>query len=107
MIWLIFLIVLGIIVFMRIRAEQRAGRWSWSKFFFSLGFGALECVIITAPLLMNMNSRFFWPAYGAAWVVAIALFVKFILIARKWKFPDTRTSTQAAPNDRNNQQPPR
>jgi hypothetical protein len=92
MIWLIFLIVLGIILFMRIRAEQRAGRWIWSKFFFSLGFGALECVIISAPvLLMNTNSRFFWPVYIASWVVAIALFVKFILMARKWKFPNART----------------
>jgi hypothetical protein len=92
MIWLIFVIVFGIIAIMRIRAEQRAGRWSWSKFFFSLGFGALECAIITLPLLvMNMNSRFFWPVYIGSWVVAIALFVKFILIARKWKFPNART----------------
>lgn len=104
MVWLIFLVVLGIIVIARIRAEQRAGRWSWSKFFFSLGFGALECAIITLPLLvMNMNSRYFWFVYGAAWVVAIVLFVKFILIARKWKLPDGRTSLEA---DRN-QQPPR
>ena len=91
MVWLIFVVVFGIIAIARIRAEQRAGRWSWPKFFFSLGFGALECVIITIPLLLiNMNSRYFWPVYGAAWVVAILLFVKFILVARKWKFPDTR-----------------
>lgn len=84
--------------------SSRLGLWSWSKFFFSLGFAGVECVIITAPVvLMDMNSRYFWPVYIAAWVVAAGLFVWFIIEARRWKLPDGRTSIEA---DRD-QQPPR
>lgn len=78
------------------RKAQRAGAWSWSKFALTLGFMAVFCAIIAAPLLMNTNSRYFWWVYGAAWVVALGLMVCFIIWARHWKLT----------NNRNNQQPP-
>lgn len=105
MFWLIFLIVLGTVV-TGIRVVHLARHLNWPKFSLSLGFGALECVIISAPvLLMNLLGRYFWPVYISSWVLAIALFVKFIFIARKWKFPDGHTSLQADQADRNQQRP--
>ena len=50
---------------------------------------AVVCAIITAPLLMNTNSRYFWWVYGAAWVVALGLMVCFIIWARHWKLPNS------------------
>lgn len=74
------------------------------KVFFTLGFAAVVCTIISAPvLLMNMNSPFFWPVYAASWVVAIILFVWYIIKARRWKLPNGRTSLEA---DRDQQPPP-
>ncbi len=52
---------------------------------------------------MNMNSPFFWPVYAASWVVAIILFVWYIIKARRWKLPNGRTSLEA---DRDQQPPP-
>ncbi len=100
---------LGIVVlvlvmaFAGFRKAQRTGTWSWSKFFLTLGFIAVVCAIVTAPLvLMNMSSPFFWWVYGAGWVVALGLMVCFIVRARRWKFPGTKTSLE----DESNQQPP-
>ncbi len=82
---------------------HRAGTWRWSKFALTLCFLGLITVIVTAPVvLMNQNSPYFLPVYGATWVVALILFVGFIFQARRWKLTDTRTSVDA---DRN--QPPR
>jgi hypothetical protein len=85
---------LGIVVlvlvmaFAGFRKAQQAGRWSWSKFFLTIGFIAALCAIVMAPmLLVNMNSPYFWWVYGAGWVVALGLMVWFIFRARKWKFP--------------------
>jgi Ca2+/Na+ antiporter len=91
-----------------IRKAQRAGTWRWSKFALTLGFMAVVCAIITAPVIfMDMNSHYFWPVYGACWVAALGLMVWFIIKARKWQLSDERTSPQADGNDRNDQQPPR
>jgi uncharacterized membrane protein len=86
------------------RKAQRAGTWRWSKFAFTLGFLALVFVIVTAPVvLMNQNSPYFLPVYLATWVVALGLFVWFIIQARRWKLPNSSASPEA---DRN-QPPPR
>jgi hypothetical protein len=85
------------------RKAQRNGTWRWSKFALTLGFMAIVCTVITAPLiLMDTNSPFFWPVYGACWVAALGLMVWFIIKARKWKLSDSRTSPEV---DRN-QKPP-
>ena len=101
---------LGIVVlvlvmaFAGFRKAQRTGSWRWSKFFLTLGFIAVVCAVVSAPLmLMNMSSPFFWPAYGAGWVVALGLMVWFIIKARHWKLPDARATIDA---DRD-QRPPR
>jgi len=104
MVWLGLVILVVAMAVAGIRKAQRAGMWSWSKFAFTLGFLALLGAIVTAPvLLMNMNGRYFWPVYAAAWVVALGLVVGFIIQARRWKFPDARTSLDA----NRNQPPPR
>ncbi len=78
------------------RNEQRAGLWSWSKFVFALGFGALECAILIGPVsVMNPATSYFIPVYVACCVLATFNFVWFIIAARRWKLPDGRTSLQA------------
>lgn len=107
MFWLGFVVLILVMAIAGMRKAQRNGTWSWSKFALTLGFMAIVCAIITAPVIfMNMNSRYFWPVYAFAWAVALGLMVWFILQARRWKLPDGRTSLQADQNDRN-QQPPR
>jgi hypothetical protein len=86
------------------RKAHRAETWSWSKFALTLGFLAILIVIVTAPVvLMNPNGPHFFPVYVATWVVALALMVAFIFWARRWKFPNSRSSLET---DRN-QPPPR
>ncbi|HEY1805272.1 MAG TPA: hypothetical protein VGG45_12430 [Terracidiphilus sp.] len=103
MYWLGFVVLVLVIAFVRYQKAQRAGLWSWSKFFLTLGFLGVVCLVVSLPLmLMNMKSPFFWPVYGAGWAVAVGMFVWFILQARKWKLPDGRTALKA---DRD-QQPP-
>ena len=88
MYWLGFVVLILVMAFAGFRKAQRAGTWSWSKFFLTLGFIAVVCAIVTAPvMLMNMSSPFFWPVYGAGWAVALGLIVWFIIQARHWKFP--------------------
>ncbi len=94
--WIAFVLLQGLIIWSGIKQEQRAGLWSWSKFVFALGFAALECLIVIGPIALGkMNSPYFWPVYIAAWVVAAANFVWFIMICRRWKLPDGRTSLEA------------
>jgi hypothetical protein len=95
--WWLAVIALQIyFVIAGIRQEERAGLWSWSKFFFALGFGALESVIVVLPIfLVGIHSRYFWWACGTGWAIAAANFVWFILTCRRWKLPDGRTSLQA------------
>lgn len=94
--WILVLLLQGIVIASGIRDEQRAGLWSWSKFAFALGFGALECIIVIAPLLyINLRSRYFIPVYVTACIVAALNFIWMIIVARRWKLPDGRTSLQA------------
>jgi hypothetical protein len=94
--WLLFCVLQFIVIAAGIRQEQRAGLWSWSKFAFALGFGALECTILIAPIkLMGVRSPNFIPVFVACWVVAALNFIWMIIVARRWKLPDGRTSLQA------------
>jgi hypothetical protein len=79
-----------------VRNEQRAGLWSWSKFLFALGFGGLECGILIVPVtVMNPATKYFIPVYVTCCVLAALNFIWFIIVARRWKLPDGRTSLQA------------
>jgi hypothetical protein len=100
--WIVFLIIQGIVIWSGIRQEQRAGMWSWSKFVFALAFGLLECAIILVPLTyIDFHSRYFKPIMVAAAVVAALNFIWMIIVARRWKLPDGRTSLQAYYDSRN------
>jgi len=94
--WILALLVQIAVIGLGIRQEQRAGVWSWSKFAFMLAFGAMQSIIITVPLLrIDQHSRYFGPALTAAAVIAALNFVWMIIVARRWKLPDGRTSLQA------------
>lgn len=84
------------LIFAGIRAQQRAGQWSWSKFAFALGFGMLECGILILPLRsMDLKASYFIPVYATICVIAALNFIWMIFVARRWKLPDGRTSLQA------------
>jgi hypothetical protein len=94
--WIVFVILQGVIIWSGIQREQRAGLWSWSKLVFAIGFAGLECMLVIAPIfLFDLKSPKFMPAFIAAWVVAAANFVWFIIVMRRWKLPDGRTSHEA------------
>jgi len=95
MLWIVFVVLQVYFMVMGIRKEQRARRWSWSMFAFVMGFAALEVVIVTAPVVyFDLKGRFFLPVYIAAWVVAALNFIWMIIVCRRWKLPDGRTSLQ-------------
>jgi hypothetical protein len=94
--WILFVILQLTIIVTGIRQEQRAGLWSWSKFVFAIGFGLLEVGIVLAPLYyFGLKSPHFMPAFITAWFIAALNFVWMIIVARRWKLPDGRTSLQA------------
>jgi hypothetical protein len=94
--WILFAVLQISVIVSGIRQEQRTGQWSWSKFVFTLGFAGLELVIVFVPLYyLGMNSSYFMPAFITAWVIAALNFVWFIIVCRRWKLPDGRTSLQA------------
>ena len=96
--WWIFVVILQVITIgPGIRKEQRAGLWSWSKFFFALAFGALESTIVIAPIyyIHDVRNRYFLPVFIASWIVALLNFIWFIIVMRRWRLPDGRTSLQA------------
>jgi hypothetical protein len=96
MAWLLFGVLQIIVIAAGIRKEQRAGLWSWSKFAFAVGFGLLQCTILIAPVkLMGVTSPRFIPVFVACWVIAAINFVWMIVVARRWKLPDGRTSIKA------------
>jgi hypothetical protein len=100
MLWILFVVLQGVMIVAGIRREERAGRWSWSKFAFALGFAGLECVIVVVPpMLIDMHSRYFWLLYSAGWVVAALNFVWFIIVMRRWSLKDGRTSLEAERKD--------
>jgi hypothetical protein len=79
-----------------IRQEERAGLWSWSKFFFALAFGGLEWCVLWIPMrYVDMHSRWFGWAVAAGALIALGNFVWFIIVCRRWKLPDGRTSLEA------------
>jgi hypothetical protein len=99
-VWLIAFIVLqGLAIWSGIRQEERAGLWSWSKIFFSLGFGALECLLMIAPLFLIPNP-YRLPACIAAWVLAALYFVWLIIVMRRWNLRDGRKSLEAVREQR-------
>lgn len=94
--WIVFVLVQATVIITGIRNEQRAGLWSWSKFVFALGFAALECIILIVPItLIDVKSPRFMPVFITAGVVAALNFIWMIIVARRWKLPDGRTSLQA------------
>jgi hypothetical protein len=96
MFWIAFVVCQTIVIITGIRQEQRAGLWSWSKFAFALAFAALEVVIMLTPIyLIDLKSPRFLPAFCAAGFIAALNFIWMIIVARRWKLPDGRTSLQA------------
>ncbi len=95
--WFLAAVLLQVVVIVAgIRQEERAGVWSWSKFAFALGFGGLECAILIIPVsVMNMKSPYFIPVFSTCGVIAALNFIWMIIVARRWKLPDGRTSIQA------------
>jgi hypothetical protein len=92
---LVFVLQFGVVA-SGIRQEQRAGLWSWSKFLFALAFGALECVIVIVPITyIDMHSRYYVPVVIAVSTIAAVNFIWMIIVARRWKLPDGRTSLEA------------
>ncbi|KAA6459555.1 hypothetical protein DYQ86_15640 [Acidobacteria bacterium AB60] len=94
--WILAVVVQIAAIALGVRREQRSGRWSWSKFFFALAFGVLECIIITVPfLVIDQHSSYFGAVLIAAVIIAALNFIWMVLVARRWKLPDGRTSLQA------------
>jgi len=94
--WILFVAIQVVVIVSGIRNEQRAGLWSWSKFAFALGFAALELMILLVPLnTIDVRSRWFAPVMSVAGIVAALNFIWMIIVARRWKLPDGRTSLQA------------
>jgi ABC-type transport system involved in Fe-S cluster assembly fused permease/ATPase subunit len=100
--WIALIILQFIFVGNGIRQERHTGQWSWSKFFFALAFAGIEVVILTMPIYyIGTTSHYFGWVYAAAWVVAVANFVWFIIVCRRWRLPDGRTSLEAARQEQN------
>jgi len=96
MVWLLFAVVQFLVIVAGIQRERRAGLWQWSKFFFSLAFAALECIVLIVPLTMiDMHGPYFAPVLTVAILIAVGNFVWFIIACRRWKLPDGRTSLEA------------
>jgi len=96
MAWLFIVLVQSYFIVSGIRQEERTGEWSWSKFFFALAFAGLECGILLIPLnLIDMRSRYFAPVMIGAGVIAALNFIWFIIVCRRWRLPNGRTSLEA------------
>jgi hypothetical protein len=94
--WILVIVIQAIVIVAGIQNEQRLGLWSWSKFVFAIAFGLLEVVILLAPIYyIPVKSPRFMPVFIAAGVVAALNFIWMIIVARRWKLPDGRTSLQA------------
>ncbi len=63
---------------------------------FALSFAGLELILIFVPLTyIDPTSRYFTPAWITATVIAALNFIWFIIVCRRWRLPDGRTSLQA------------
>ena len=61
-----------------------------------LSFAALEMILIMTPLTcINPHSRYFNAAWITATVIAALNFIWFIIVCRRWRLPDGRTSLEA------------
>lgn len=100
MLWLLFFILQIYFIVNGIRAEKKAGTWSWSKFFFALTFAALDFGLLLAPYsALAPNSRHFTAALIASIVIAALNFIWFVVACRRWRLPDGRTSLEACYNE--------
>jgi hypothetical protein len=100
--WIVFVVLQILYFFAGVRKEQRAGLWSWSKFFLSLGFIAVEWLILMGTLIWADSHHGHYAAIVTAGsTVAVVNFVWFILAARRWKFPAGSTSLQANRDQQN------
>jgi hypothetical protein len=96
MFWLLYIPLQIYFILSGIRREEQAGQWSWSKFLFALGFAALDFSIVMLPIYtLNPHSRYYGLSVVAAWIIAALNFIWFILVCRRWRLPDGRTSLQA------------
>ena len=94
--WLLMILLLAVNVAAGIRREQQANLWSWSKFVFALTFGVLECGLVILPITyLDPAGRYYGLIYAAACAVAALNFVWFIVVMRRWRLPDGRTSLEA------------
>jgi Na+/melibiose symporter-like transporter len=94
--WIFTVLMALSLAFASYKRAKRAGLWSWPKFLFAIGFALFETALVTVPVIvLNPKNPYFWPAYGVAWVIAAVFFVLFIIVMRKWKLPDGRTSLEA------------
>ena len=94
--WILFVVAQAVFVVHGYQQEERQALWSWSKFVFALTFAALEGTLVIVPI-MTIDSRGskFLPVLGCAAAVAAFNFIWFILVCRRWKLSDGRTSLQA------------
>ena len=51
--WIAVAVIQALYIFSGIRVEQRAGMWTWSKFFFSLGFAGVEWLILNPDTIAH------------------------------------------------------
>jgi len=94
--WILFVLMQAVFVIQGYRQEKRQGLWSGSKFVFALAFAALEGTLLIVPILtVDLKSPKFLPVVGFAAAVAACNFIWFILVCRRWKLSDGRTSLQA------------
>jgi len=104
--WIVFLIVQIVFIVTGVRRERAAGLWSGSKLLFAIAFAALEVTLLAGPLMaLDMRSHWFAPVFAAACVLAALNFIWFIVVCRRWRLPDGRTSLQAWRDDQYREKP--
>jgi hypothetical protein len=86
MIWILALALQVGFIVAGIRRDEQAGLWSWSKFFFALGFAAVEVALVIVPVItLDLHGRWYWWIAGAGWLIAVLNFIWFIIACRRWK----------------------
>ena len=94
--WVVIALLQIVNIIVGIRREEHAGMWSWSKFVFALAFAGLEVAILIIPLnYVDIHSPHYALILTIASTVAALNFIWMIIVARRWKLPDGRTSLQA------------